>query len=175
MPSHREPQVTVTEVSEDYIKFTLTNTDASIANALRRVMIAEVPTMAIDKVEFITNTSVLNDDFLAHRLGMVPLTSQRAGWNTEDIDSEKRDFQYNRDCTCMGHCPNCTVHFEINVKCEGEERKVTSNDLIPDLADNRCLVAMRPGEEILLCKMRKGQVGAATAAAPCRPSSPHGA
>jgi DNA-directed RNA polymerase II subunit RPB3 len=155
LPFPRDPTVTVTEVTEDYIKFTLSKTDASIANSLRRAMMAEVPTMAIDKVEFIHNSTVLHDDFIAHRLGMVPLTSERAGWNTEAIGSAVQDFQYNRDCTCMGHCPNCTVNFEINVKCMGEERKVTTKDLKPELEDDsRCQVAC---DDILLCKLRKGQ------------------
>ena len=45
------PQISVDELTEDTIKFTLSKTDVSIANALRRAMIAEVPTMAFDKVE----------------------------------------------------------------------------------------------------------------------------
>ena len=74
-------QVEVTELKENTICFTLTRTDLSVANALRRVLLSEVPTMAIDKVEFTSNSTVLHDDFLAHRLGLVPLDSKYAGWS----------------------------------------------------------------------------------------------
>jgi DNA-directed RNA polymerase II subunit RPB3 len=73
----RNPTIEITEVKKGQISFVLSKTDTSIANALRRVMIAEVPTMAIDIVEVENNTSVLNDEFIAHRLGLIPLTSSR--------------------------------------------------------------------------------------------------
>ena len=151
----RSPKINVTSLTDDRISFTLTKTDASIANALRRVMLAEVPTMAIDKVDFLANSTVLHDDFIAHRLGLIPLVSERAGFNTEHPRQE--DFEFNRDCTCMGQCPNCTVVFDLDVKCTEEERKVTTKDLKPDTEGGSCVVATKEGEEILIVKMRKGQ------------------
>lgn len=47
--------------------------DASIANSFRRILLAEVPTMAIEKVHVFNNTSVIQDEVLAHRLGLIPL------------------------------------------------------------------------------------------------------
>ena len=151
----RAPKITITGTTDEEIKFTLSQTDPSIANALRRVMMAEVPTMAIDKVEILQNTTVLHDDFLAHRLGLIPLISRHAGFRTNQNGGE--DYEYNRDCSCLGECPNCTATFELNVKCEGEECKVTTKDLIPEFAASKCTVAGKEGEEVLLVKMRKGQ------------------
>ena len=89
------PKITITELNDEHIKFILHDCDLSVANALRRVTLAEVPTLAIDLVEFEGNTSVLPDEFLAHRLGLVPLQSARA-----------REFKYSRDCNCMQACPS---------------------------------------------------------------------
>jgi len=67
--------VKILEHSRYLIKFELLNTDLSVANALRRIMISEVPTLTIDLVEVRENTSALHDEFIAHRLGLVPLVS----------------------------------------------------------------------------------------------------
>ncbi len=45
-----------------------------MAGELRRIMISEVPTMAIETVNFNKNDSILWDEILAHRLGLIPLT-----------------------------------------------------------------------------------------------------
>ncbi len=50
MSGVRNPIVSIGQLTEESVTFTLEQTDASVANALRRVMIAEVPTMAFDKI-----------------------------------------------------------------------------------------------------------------------------
>lgn len=44
------PKIEILEISKDQIKFVLENTEVSIANTLRRIMLAEIPTMAIHYV-----------------------------------------------------------------------------------------------------------------------------
>lgn len=47
--------------------------DASIANSFRRILLSELPTMAIEKVHIYNNTSIIQDEVLAHRIGLIPL------------------------------------------------------------------------------------------------------
>lgn len=64
----RNPRVNILEHNAESIKFELRETHLSVANALRRVMLSEVPTLAIDLVEIHYNNTVLNDEFITHRL-----------------------------------------------------------------------------------------------------------
>lgn len=58
--------------------FSLVGVDAAIANALRRILLAEIPTLAIETVFVFENTSIVQDEVLAHRVGLVPLTGPPA-------------------------------------------------------------------------------------------------
>ncbi len=88
------------------IKFELLNTDLAVANALRRIIIAEIPTMAFDLVEVKENTGALHDEFIAHRIGLIPLVSQ-------DVDQ----FEFSEKCSkCDDQglkCTSCQVHFKL--------------------------------------------------------------
>lgn len=77
MPNQRFPKIQVLSVAPQEIRFILSETDTSVANTLRRIMIGEVPTLAIDLVEFHENSTVLNDEYIAHRLGLIPIRYQK--------------------------------------------------------------------------------------------------
>lgn len=149
MPYSRTPQIEILELKDDSIVFILSKTDLSVANALRRIMIAEVPTMTIDLVEFEANSSVLIDEFIAHRLGLIPMTSHK-------MDK----FNYTRDCSCIEKCPHCSVDFKLHVTCNDERtRDVTSLDLFSQDPDIQPVGNTGSEEEhgILIVKLRKGQ------------------
>src|ERR1700722_18643413 len=140
------PRITITDLTSDHIKFTLFDCDLSIANALRRIMLAEVPTLAIDLVEISSNTSVLADEFIAHRLGLVPLVS--------DAVEEFRDA---RECGCMGSCQNCSVELTLNVRCSEEQTMdVTTAEL---MSSHPSVIPVRwdGDDQVLLVKLRKNQ------------------
>ncbi|PON88118.1 DNA-directed RNA polymerase, alpha subunit [Trema orientale] len=153
----RLPKIKIREMKDDFLKFELRDTDASMANALRRVMIAEVPTIAIDLVEIEVNSSVLNDEFIAHRLGLIPLTSERA-----------MSMRFSRDCDACdgdGQCEFCSVEFHLRAKCMSDQTlDVTSKDLYtPDHTVVPVDFSDPAGDEsaeqrgIIIVKLRRGQ------------------
>lgn len=71
----RKMQIKILEKRENAIRFVLEGVDVAFANALRRTIIGEVPTFAVDEVEFYENDSALFDEIIAHRLALVPLTT----------------------------------------------------------------------------------------------------
>jgi len=118
----REPKIEITHLSDEVMKFTLFDTDVAMANGLRRIMLADVPTLAIDLVTIEENSSVLFDEFLAHRLGLLPINSRKV-----------ENYNYTRDCTCMtgSGCPFCTVKYTLDVVNEKDESTlVTHLDIV---------------------------------------------
>eukprot|EP00934_Nitzschia_sp_Nitz4_P006883 Nitzschia sp. Nitz4//scaffold189_size62959//43287//44375//NITZ4_006314-RA/size62959-snap-gene-0.10-mRNA-1//-1//CDS//3329539914//6873//frame0 len=131
MPHQRFPKVEILHMSPHEIKFVLSDTDTSVANTLRRIMIAEVPTLAIDLVEFHENSTVLNDEYIAHRLGLIPIRFQPTE-TTKGEDCSKA-FLPHRECVCYERCPRCSVDFELEVGFDEAMQHRSEEELLAPL------------------------------------------
>ncbi|RNJ26183.1 DNA-directed RNA polymerase subunit D [Halosegnis longus] len=83
-------------------RFLVRNIEPAFANGIRRAMVADVPTLSIDEVRVVENSSVMFDEQIAHRLGMVPLTTPPSEFDEDDvvtlaIDVEGPDTAYSGD------------------------------------------------------------------------------
>lgn len=107
-------KIEIIEKTPETIRFILEGAKPAFVNALRRTLIAKVPTLAVEDVEFIDNDSGLYDEVVAHRLGLIP-------W---DFDSE--DLKRKENCDCADGCPQCQVTFSL--EAEGD-KLVTASDL----------------------------------------------
>jgi len=96
------------EKDKGKVSFVIKNTNPAFVNALRKNIIDRVPTMAIEDVEFRKNSSVLYDEIIAHRLGLIVLTTDLKSYN---LPSE---------CKCEGKgCARCSVKLTLSVKGPG--------------------------------------------------------
>jgi len=135
-------KVEVLSLSGDTIRFLLQGCDVAFANALRRTMIAEVPCMTIDDIFIFDNSSVMPDEVLAHRVGLVPLVT--------DLDS----YVLPEKCKCKSDlgCSLCRVVLTLDVEADTETRVVYSGDLI---SEDPKVVPASP--DIPLVKLAPGQ------------------
>ncbi|KAF4555801.1 DNA-directed RNA polymerases I and III subunit RPAC1-like protein [Elsinoe fawcettii] len=112
--------------------FSLVGVDASIANAFRRIMISEIPTLAIEEVYVYNNTSIIQDEVLCHRLGLIPLTGSAEGlkWMgfykkppPEDDPAAKAAAMKSGEYDPAQSVPNDTntVIMDLKVECEWAE------------------------------------------------------
>jgi len=132
----------VLEDTGDTISLQLEGVDRSYANAVRRFCIAEVPAMAIDDVVILENSSVLYDEILAHRLGMLPIRT----------DLERYNLPEECDCGNPLGCHKCRVLFVLDAKGKDKVSTVMSGDLVSEDRDIRPV-----SESIPLVKLAFGQ------------------
>jgi len=86
--------------------------DESLANAIRRSA-NEIPVLAVDEVEISKNDSVLYDEIIAHRIGLIPLKNEK--------------LKLREDCDCKGKgCMKCMIQLKLSAKGPGT---VYSKDL----------------------------------------------
>lgn len=164
-------EIKISSIDGRTANFDLIHIDTSIANALRRIMISEVPSVAADTVYMFMNTSVIQDEVLAHRIGLIPLNidPDLLSWVDKTVDENDR---YNEDntivfsldvtCTKNPHAPKDSTNprelyrnayvYAKDLKFEphgNQLEKFKKNPVGP--ADKDILIAkLRPGQEISL-------------------------
>ena len=143
--------IEIRELSDTKAKLVISDIYPSIANAIRRELMAEIPKMAIEDVEYhlgpirddegneFESVSPLFDEIIAQRLGLIPVP-------TDINNMVPRD-----ECDCSGTgCPKCAIMYTLNKKgpC-----MVYSGDLEP-LGDAK----LAPREKgIPIVKLGEGQ------------------
>jgi DNA-directed RNA polymerase subunit D len=131
-------EIQFASLDDSAVRFTLSGASPAFANALRRAMISDVPTLAIEDVRIYDNTSALFDEMLTHRLGLIPIKTDLDTYGTKE------------SCSCEGAgCTACTVTYTLSA--EGP-KVVTSGDLIP-----QDVKAVPVQDTIPIVKLTKGQ------------------
>ena len=139
-------KIRIIEMDGNFMRFVVEGIDPSLANTLRRIILSEVPTMAIDEVVIIENSSVLHNEILALRLGLIPLKT--------DLDS----YNLPEECSCKSEfgCPLCRSTLTLDVQAKDGVRTVYSGDLIPEdpdvapVSDKIPIVKLAPGQRVRL-------------------------
>lgn len=140
-------EIEVEEIESDGRRaaFVVRGATPAFVNGVRRAMLADVPTLAIDTVDVYENTSVIFDEVLSLRLGLVPLTT--------DLES----YELPEECSCEGEgCPACEVSVLLDVEAEDEDVTVSSGDLevedpeIEPAEDGIPIIELKPDQAVVL-------------------------
>jgi DNA-directed RNA polymerase subunit D len=78
-------EVEFIERTDRNARFVARGLTPAFANGIRRAMIADVPTFSIDEVRFVENSSVMFDEMIGLRLGLVPLTTPLDDFEVGDV------------------------------------------------------------------------------------------
>jgi len=147
--------INVLNKSDGSMLFIVNGIDTPMANTLRRIVLAEVPVMAVDDVVMIENSSVLHDEILALRLGLIPLKT--------DLDA----YNLSEKCSCKSElgCHLCRTVLTLDVEAKDKQRTVYSGDMVPEdphiapVSDKIPLVKLVTGQKVRLeayAKLGKG-------------------
>lgn len=116
------------------------------ANALRRICLNGVPVFAIDTVDIVENSSVMSDEGISHRLGLIP------------IKTDLKRFAEPSKCSCQSQsgCSNCRVMLVIDSGSTDTTRTVLSSELVSEdeavkaVSDKIPIVQIAPGQTVKL-------------------------
>jgi DNA-directed RNA polymerase subunit D len=112
-------EIEVLERDGNNLRLLFKGVDVPFVNALRRTIMTEVPCMAVDEIVMLENSSILQDETIAHRLGLVPLKS--------DLDS----YNLPEECPCKSEfgCNLCRVTITLDVDSKEGTKTIYSGEL----------------------------------------------
>jgi len=139
-------EIQILEKTDEFMRFIVSGVNAPFVNALRRIILTEVPTMAIDEIVILENSSILNDEILAHRMGFIPLKT--------DLDS----YNLPEECTCESElgCNLCRANLTLEAEATDKKTTVYSGQLKPEnpdiapVSDKIPLVKLAPEQRVNL-------------------------
>jgi len=109
--------VEILDATDGQLRVMVNDVDPTFMNAMRRIIIAEVPIPSIEMVYIIENTGVLYDEIIAHRMGYIPLKGGEG-------------LIFTKDCDCQGKgCPRCEAILAMDVTANEDNFKVLSGRL----------------------------------------------
>jgi DNA-directed RNA polymerase subunit D len=149
-------EVEIIDKKEFSARLIIEGVDSAFMNSLRRIIVAEVPAMAIDEVVVIENSSMLHDEILVHRLGFIPLRT--------DLDS----YNLPEECSCKSElgCNLCRASLTLNVEAQEDIKTVYSGDLtsenpnVKPVSEKIPIVKLVPGQHLKLeayARLGKGE------------------
>jgi len=126
---------------QDTLRFVLSDVSPAFAHALRRIILAEVPVMAIDDVMILENSSVMYDEILAHRLGLIPVTTDQT-------------YNLPEECTCKSElgCEKCRASLSLEVEASDPVDVVYTSSLKPENPEVKPV-----SDKIPIIKLAQGQ------------------
>src|ERR671918_504223 len=112
----------IVEKSNERIVVKFSNIPRQYVNSLRRLAISEVSTLAIDDVVVLENSSVMHDEAIAHRLGLIPLRT------------DPGRFVMPQECDCKSTlgCSKCRVLLVLDAEANEKTVAVTSGELVSE-------------------------------------------
>lgn len=134
----------VIEKQDDKITIKFNNVPRQYVNAIRRLSISEVPTFAIDDVVILENSSVMHDEAVAHRLGLIPLRT------------DLKKFNLPNECGCNSAlgCANCRVLLQLDAEAKDKTKTITTSELISEddfvkpVNQDIPIITLAPGQKI---------------------------
>lgn len=147
----REMKLNIISYTKNELEFDLVNSHASVANALRRILISEVPSIAIHNVTVRENNTIFPDEYIAHRLGFVPIM-----FDAELIedDSEENTFLFKLSVKNNTQNIQCIYSNEITwIPRPGQEK------LKVDIHHGILICKLAPGHEIDIDLSTKRGIG----------------